>query len=234
MSNLSSLAIKKALEQKWEDAVELNQACLNDDPSDVNAYNRLGFAHLQLGDTKRAKEAYTQALKLDKYNTISQKALERIKLISGTKTKTNPQDNLPQKTSFVEEPGKTKTVTLVRPADPSTIANLNSGILVQLTPKSRRISVTTKSGVYLGSLPDDLAYKLNHLLSIGYKYEAHVKSTNANAVNIFIRELERSDKGNDVPSFPSSGLFKHVSVKKKSIYNAPIDVTPTGEEDEQD
>ena len=232
MSDFSHQAVQAALKQDWERAVDLNLSALDGNPSDTDALNRLGFAYLQLGKITKARTTYEQALKLNPYSAIAKKSLYRINLISQKKAKFDPGTPTSSKISFLEEPGKTKAVTLVRPADSQVIASLNSGIPVNLLPKSRRISVQTLPGTYLGSLPDDIAFKIGRLLKLGYKYQSFVKTTGQNTITIFIRETLRSKRGRFLPSFPAPGTGKSANIPKGNIYDAPIDVTPTGEEDD--
>ena len=49
-------AIRMAMESRWLEAVAANQGIIEVFPSDVDAYNRLGRAHMELGDHKKAKK----------------------------------------------------------------------------------------------------------------------------------------------------------------------------------
>lgn len=232
MSDFAKLAVQAALKQQWTQAVEFNIQALDENPDDSDALNRLGFAYLQLGQMAKAKNTYEQALKHNPYNAIAKKSLSRIELINQKKTKFDPSSLSSSKTSFIEEPGKTKSVTLVRSADIQVVASLNAGIEVEMVAKNRRVSIQTLGGTYLGSLPDDLAFRIGNLLKLGYKYSAYVKSTAGGNVVIFIKETLRTQKGNLLPSFPPSGGIKNTNIPKGEIYDAPIDVTPTGEEED--
>ncbi len=55
-------AIQLALESKWEEAVALNRAILDAQPNDVDTWNRLGKALLELGRYREAHEAYGKSL----------------------------------------------------------------------------------------------------------------------------------------------------------------------------
>lgn len=232
MTDFSRLAVQAALKQEWTQAVDLNIQALDANPQDSDALNRLGFAYLQLGQIAKAKSTYELALKYNQYNAIAKKSLARIELINQKKTKFDPTTLASSKTSFIEEPGKTKSVSLVRTADTQIIASVNAGIEVEIVAKNRRISIQTLSGTYLGSLPDDLAFRVGNLLKQGYQYKAHVKSTNSNTIVIFIRETSKPQKGNTPPSFPVLGGIKNTNIPRGDIYDAPIDVTPTGEEED--
>ena len=69
----SKQAIAMAMEGRWQEAVAANRAIIADFPQDVEAYNRLGRACLQVGEYAQAKEAYRQAMEIDPYNAIARK-----------------------------------------------------------------------------------------------------------------------------------------------------------------
>ena len=56
----------------------VNQNLVGSFPDDVSAYNRLGRAHMELGEFTRAWEAYSRAIELDPYNSIARKNLDRL------------------------------------------------------------------------------------------------------------------------------------------------------------
>ena len=56
----SKEAIDLAMQGKWQEAVTVNKEIIQDFPEDVDAYNRLGRAYMELGDYKQAREAYEQ------------------------------------------------------------------------------------------------------------------------------------------------------------------------------
>lgn len=49
----------------WEDAIAKLKLIIADNSSNADAYNLLGYAYRNLGDYKRAQQAYTRALKID-------------------------------------------------------------------------------------------------------------------------------------------------------------------------
>src|SRR5205823_12838039 len=64
-------AIGLAMQNKWDDAVRVNQSILELFPNDVDSYNRLGRAQTELGRYREAREAYQRALHLDSTNSIA-------------------------------------------------------------------------------------------------------------------------------------------------------------------
>ena len=74
----SKQAIALAMEGRWQEAVAANRSIIESFPEDVDAYNRLGRAYLELGEYSQAREAYRQAVELDPYNAIAKKNLQRL------------------------------------------------------------------------------------------------------------------------------------------------------------
>ena len=74
----SKQAIALAMEGRWQESVDINKGIIESFPNDADAHNRLGKAYMELGDYAKAKEAYEKALKLDQYNTIAKKNLQRL------------------------------------------------------------------------------------------------------------------------------------------------------------
>ena len=71
-------AISLALESRWEEAIGVNRQILDVSPNDVDSWNRLGKAFLELGRLRESREAYQTALELDPVNTIAKRNLERL------------------------------------------------------------------------------------------------------------------------------------------------------------
>ena len=66
----------------------------------------------------------------------------------------------------------------------------------------KRLKIFISQGKkYIGVLPDDIGKRLIKFINGGNKYEAFVKSANTQSVTIFVRELKRSAKFKDQPSF---------------------------------
>ena len=231
ITQLTNQAIKAALNQSWHEAIELNLTILEESPQDIPTLNRLGFAYTQQGEINQAKATYSKVLSVDKYNPIAQKSLEKLSKLKQS-TKKNGLAPTRVFTSFLEEPGKTKTIQLIRPADATTIANVNAGTPVMLVTKKRRISIETQDGHYLGCLPDDIGFRLSKLYKLGYDYAAFVRSSQNKNVSIFIKEIKRAAQGNNLPSFPHSSQMNMYQLPKlTAVDESPIDITPTGEED---
>jgi tetratricopeptide (TPR) repeat protein len=199
-------AVSAALCGNWDNAIELNRSILKLEPEDTDALNRLARAYAESGEIKKARTCSKKVLDIDPLNSIAQKCLSKwnqVGEIAGNKTKSaSPK-------SFLEEPGKTKMVSLLHLGDKRILASLDSGDEIDLETHKRRVSVCTKEGEYIGRLTDDLSAKLRELCKHGNEYEAFVKSVETDkdeCVTVFIRETKRSSKLSDIPSFTSEKI----------------------------
>ena len=199
MNNQSLLqlqAVNAAKRLDWESAVTYNQQLLEHSPQDIGALNRLGAAFLQLKNVKEAKKIFEIVIEIDKSNAIAKKQLEGIKQKKIAKT---PRFSTEQ---FIEEPGTTKIVELHRLANKNELESLMVGQTCVLKPKNRYISIETGSGEYIGALPEDLSFRLTKLIQRGNTYACFVHSASAKTCGVYIKEITRSKRNQDVNSFP--------------------------------
>jgi len=194
--NLAQAAISAALTRNWQEASRINKQILETDSENVDALNRLANALYELGKTKEAVRIANNALEIDPLNPIAQRCLKRFKRVQKNEIKivcANPQ-------TFLEEPGKTKTVNLVHLADHGILLSLTCSEKTEIVCGKYKISITRGDGTYIGKIPDDLACRLIHLIKVGNKYEAYIKSVNEKQVKIFLREIHRAHKDQN-PTF---------------------------------
>lgn len=203
---LPEQAINAALNCLWTEAQTLNRQILKTDPENVDALSRLGRVCFELGKLEQAKKYYNQALKVDPYNPIALKNLRIIKAYKPNGIKRVNHQSPVNPNMFLHEPGKTKVVTLLKVAEPQKLSNLYPGMEVNLSTKSRNISITDCENQYLGILPDDIAFLLTKLIKGGNKYQAIIKAVRVNGLSILIRESFRGSKNKNRPSFPENGV----------------------------
>ena len=200
---LEEQAVKAALAQNWLKALEINKKILKDFPQNIAALNRLGRAYWEMGKVTQAQKTYKKVLKFDSLNPIANKNLKRLARGGQAKKFTNKKNTFtPSGKIFLEEPGKTKIVRLVRLAPPSVLAQQDNADPVIMTVKKRAVSVSSEDGSYLGAIPEDLAARLIRLIKGGNQYQAFVKSVDHQRLEIFIREVSRAKKFFNNPSFP--------------------------------
>jgi tetratricopeptide (TPR) repeat protein len=202
-ADLAQKAVTAALTGKWDEAISINNKLLRQDSKDIDALNRLARAYAEKGNIKRAKSTAQKVLKIDPFNPIAGKAVARWK---GLRSSLTGPTSTTTAEAFLEEPGKTKIISLLHLGDATVLAKLDSGDEVLLTPHSHRVSVVTSDTKYIGRLPDDLSARLRKLISMGNEYKVLVKSTSPEDVRIFIREVKRSEKLGDFPSFPAEKI----------------------------
>jgi tetratricopeptide (TPR) repeat protein len=219
-------AIDLALAGNWKEAVAVNLEILSQNPEDTDAMNRLARAYGELGKISEAREATKKVLKIDPVNSIALKCIEKLKV---SKRAGGQPSNRTSPDSFLEEPGKTKLVTLLNLGDGKVITNLDPGEEATLSCYSHKVSVNTKDGKYVGRLPDDLALRLRNLIKAGNKYQVLIKSVDPKEVNVFIREIERGAKAPDIPSFPTEKI-DYVSFTPPELVHKDVPQIETGEE----
>lgn len=233
MSDLQLTAINAALSKDWQKAIEANQSLLKNNKLDINSISRLAHAYAQTGKLDMAKKLYKKILILDKYNNIARKNLDKLNSISKS-PKSNPKSQSSPFTlspsQFLEEPGKTKTVSLINTAPAGILSHLNPGDPVVLLPKKYSIDIRTLNNIYLGALPDDFAFKIIRFLKAGYEYTTYVKSATKNSVSIFIRESKRAKKFASQPSFIAPSSQREIKIgdrKKEDSQDAELDEDST-------
>lgn len=209
MDNLADEAIKAFLGGDIPKAIEINETIIKKNPNDIEALIRLGCAYFKIGKTLLAKKYLKKAAKIDPYHPIIIKNLKKISTLKRGKINFFCSKN---QIHFLYEPGITKIVSLVNPTSPSILNSLEAGIKVNLKIKRKSIFVylpqvkKTKNkeiirDVYLGALPDDLSFRLIPLIKGGNCYEAFISSIQNKTLTIFLKEMSRSKKYQNIPSF---------------------------------
>jgi tetratricopeptide (TPR) repeat protein len=227
MKVTSNQAIAATLAGDWENAIKLNKFLLEEKPNDVEALNRMGLAYSVLGNSKNAKESFEKVLEIDPLNSIALKNIKKLK----TESKNNSDDVtfIQVNNIFIEEHGKTKVVELINLAQAEILQSLQTGQSVDMNVKRLKIFVL-QGKKYIGVLPDDIGNRLIRFIKGGNKYEAFVKSASHQNVSIFIRELKRSSKFKDQPSFIHS-IEKKLHIKNDKSKNHKEDLdSDTSEE----
>lgn len=208
-SNIHHQAISAALDSRWNEALKLNKKIIKLDPQNVDALNRLARVYMELGRFNLTKKYYNEALKFDPYNPIAQKNLKIIKAfkVNGQVPAVNGQNKL-SSSLFLQEPGKSKIVNLLKVAEPQKLSQTFCGMKIEVVVKNRKIIVVDLSGSYLGVLPDDICHHLMRLLRGGNRYEFFIKSIRVNGLSVLIKETFRSKRFKNQPSFLDGSSFQ--------------------------
>jgi len=203
----SKQAIALAIEGRWREAVEANKGILENFPGDVDTFNRLGRAHIELGEYSEARNAYSRARELDPYNNIAEKNLRRLAHLDGDEegvkgegaTKLEPN-------YFIEETGKSGIVRLQQPGRKEVLAKMVAGDKVVLESVSGNLIVKNENGDMLGTVESRHGQRLIRLMAGGNRYAASVTSSSEDTLSIIIRETYQHPKQAGQLSFPSKGL----------------------------
>src|SRR5258708_170076 len=203
--NLSQLAIDAAMDSRWDEALKLNKKIIKEEPKNIDALARLARVYMEEGRSSLAKKYYSEVLTIDPYNPIALKNLKIIKSFKKTKSQNgeahmNPTSKL-SASLFLQEPGKTKMVNLLKVAEPQKLSMAYCGMSVEMIVKNRRITVADQNGNYLGVMPDDINHHLLRLLHGGNRYDLYIKSIRVNGLTVLIKETYRSKKFKNQPSF---------------------------------
>lgn len=213
---LEKRAIDSAINSDWKTAIKFNKKIITVDKKNLDAYLRLGFAYLQSRDFINAKKYYKKALKFQPKNNLAQQSLERIKILEGKKSKKSKITTVRfDPNMFLEIPGKTKSVNLVKLGQKNALAQLTIGQEVLLKPKKRKIEVRTESHDYVGSIPDDLSKSLCLFIKGGNQYEGFVQDFSLNKVSIFIKEFRKGKKYAKYTSFTKDMQYDLARLQEK-------------------
>jgi hypothetical protein len=202
---LAEQAISHASAGRWSDAAETNRKLL-ELGADVEAENRLAKALWELGELALAREHYQAALALDPTNRIAERNIDRLRTLlvaAGEKTVPAIEGSKAPVRIFVEETGKTGFAHLIDLTDPKTLAQVNPGDSVDLTPEGNRL-VAISNGVRIGAVEPRVAARLLKLIADGNKYSAGVTSLGAVDVRIIIREVYQDPRNYGKVSFPTA------------------------------
>lgn len=203
MKNIAPLqkqAVEAAKLGKWQEAIDLNQEILEENPCNINALNRLALSQMQLSLLKEAKETLCKVLELDKHNKIALKNLEKAK-----KKQKGKIAQFSQCSSYIEEPGKAKVIELIRLTEKKNLKKCAVGQECILDPKSSFISVNiAEDNGYLGTLPKEISVRLINLINGGNEYQCIIHSIESDQekCRVYIEESKVSPKNQGKTSFP--------------------------------
>lgn len=201
----SKEAIDLAMQAKWREAVEVNSEIIENFPPDVETYNRLGRAYMELGDYSQAREAYQKAVGLDPYNAISNRNLRRLNDLKEPKHVEVETDKV-EPHHFIEEIGKAGVVNLYELAPKEIRAITVNGDKVYLKIEGSNLKVENSRGEYLGLVDPSRTQRLVRLMIGGNQYSATVVRATVDMMTVMIRETYQHPSQAGRLSFPPKGL----------------------------
>jgi len=237
----SKQAIDLAMQGRWQEAVTANKSIVESFPTDVDAYNRLGRAYMELGEYSQAREAYRRTIELDPYNAIARKNLQRLSYLGEVVVSSEGEYRKVEPQQFIEEIGKAGVVSLYHLAPKEIRAKMVAGGKVYLKINGPSLIVENSRGEYLGQVEPRHGQRLIKLTEGGNKYSAAIVSSTEEAMTVIIREVHQDPTQAGRPSFPSRGteslrpyvderMFKLESEYEEEVVEAPGYTIIGGEE----
>jgi hypothetical protein len=224
-------AIDLAMQGKWREAVEANKSLIdNYAAGDVDAYNRLGRAYIEVGEYERARQAYAKSLELDQYNVIARKNLNRLQRLGGTAVAVAESPNRVEPNNFLEETGKAGVVALYHIGAEPVVAGLVAGDRVQLKVEGKKLVVQNYRGEYIGLIEPKHAYRLIRLISGGNRYSANIIG-NEGTLTVMIRETYHDPSQAGHVSFPPRGFERIRPYVSDRIFRRQLEVDEENEDE---
>jgi hypothetical protein len=200
---VSKQAIALAMQGRWQEVVSINKTLLENFPDDIDAYNRLGRAYMELGEYALARESYEKAIKLDPYNTIAQKNLNRLSLLNDSKATAEAIVQKVEPQQFIKEVGKAGVVNMLSPAGPEILGKLVTGAVLNLRIDGANLMIDNNAGQCIGQVDPKNGQRLIKLMEGGNLYSAAVVSATAEGnVSVIIRETYQDPSQVGKLSFP--------------------------------
>jgi tetratricopeptide (TPR) repeat protein len=194
-------AIQLAMQNRWLEASEVNRQIIELFPDDVDSYNRLGKALMELGQYPESRDAYREASRLDPSNTIAARNLQRLEqLTEGDGDATPPTPVDPR--LFIEEAGKTAVTALTDLADRSVLVRLTAGDQLTIDIDGNVVKMVDQTSEIIGLVEPKLAQRIVRLVQMGNKFSAAVTAADDQSVRVIIREVYRDPSMGNRASFP--------------------------------
>jgi tetratricopeptide (TPR) repeat protein len=194
-------AIQLAMQNRWSEASEVNRQIVELFPDDVDSYNRLGKALMELGQYPESRDAYREAARLDPSNTIAARNLQRLEqLTEGDGEATPPTPVDPR--LFIEEAGKTAVTVLTDLASRTVLVRLTAGDQLNIEIDGNVVKMVDQTGEVIGLVEPKLAQRIVRLVQMGNKFSAAVTAADDQSVRVIIREVYRDPSMGNRASFP--------------------------------
>lgn len=199
-------AIDLAMQGRWKEAISVNKAIIENIPVDVDAFNRLGKAYMELGEYDQAREAYNSALELDANSTIAKKNLSRLAQLKNVPVKVKEERPKAAPHIFIGDVGKAGVFNLHNVAPGPVLAKMSAGDQVFLKVQGQQLIVENEDGEYLGKLEPQYGYRLSRLIEGGNEYASAIVSVDESRARIIIREVFQHPSQTQRLSFPARAV----------------------------
>ncbi len=236
----SQEAIALAMQSRWQEAVTVNQSIIELLPTDIDAYNRLGRAHMELGEFAKAKDAYSRTIELDPYNSIAQRNLQRLSLLPDSKVTVKEERREASPDLFIGEMGKAGVINLKDLAPKEVLAKMAAGNQVYLKVRGRQLVVENEQAEYLGLVEPPHGFRLARLIEGGNKYAVAIVNIDNNNARVIIRETFQHPSQVGRLSFPVKAvegfqphvkdtLLRHEAVEEEALEEGEYSELDEGE-----
>ena len=218
----SKVAVKRALEGKWEEAAAINEEILYYFPNNTEALSRLGKACLEAGYYDKARTSFEKVLTLAPHNNIAKKNLARLERLSqGGAASHTTRRVVPR--LFLEESGKSGITDLRMAATEEALAKASGGDGVSLEVLNHTLVVKSSDEDVLGYVEPRLGSRLVRLTNQGNRYEGAILSASSDRITVIIREIYRNPTLAGVPSFPATGIDAYRGQIRDSLLTLDFD-----------
>ena len=234
VETLEQQAIEAAMDSNWELTVALNKKIIKIIPDEIAAHQRLGYALLQTNKLKEAAAQFNTVLKIQPKNNIAEDHLEKIGILMEKKKLRHTHSTKYNSELFLDIPGKTRTIKLVKLGKKEDLAGLNVGEEIILKEKRRKLEARSRNDEYIGCLPDDISKRISYFIQEGSEYRAYIKTADLTEVDIFISEILKGKRVEEYPSFPSNPHVMLSDIHHLSSGDDDDDSADVGDGDDDD
>ena len=235
---LAERALAAARRGEWQAALEANQQLLALDPNQPEVHNRIGKALSALGRLQVAHAAYARAAELDPHNVIAQRNLRRLDPVKEVTVGEPAPHPVSPSYLYIEETGKTATVSLARPADQSIRAAMMPGDAVELRvdEAERVVEVYNSAGEYLGEVEPRIGDRLVEMMQGGNRYAAAIVQREEDTLRVILHEIYQDPSLSDKLSFPTRvrGTAPRAYIRKDMLFDALDEADLMADDDEDE
>ncbi|MDA0351661.1 MAG: tetratricopeptide repeat protein [Chloroflexi bacterium] len=240
---LTDESIRMAVAGDWKGAAAANSAILDDFPDDIEAANRLGKALTELGQPKKAIDAYQRALAIDSFNSIARKNLERLEAADAAAKGVQAAKPAKAKSAAAERgtgvlvSSATAAEFRLQQANPAEIAKLDPGDPATLQANARGVAVLSAEGVILGYIEPKAGLRLRRMIEGGNTYDVKIRAVDADGhAIVFIREVRRDPSLVGQASFLASAETRRKAPRAYTRRSALVDEDEPdfGDDDDED
>jgi hypothetical protein len=193
-------AVALAMDSNWAEAAKVNAEIVEVAPYDLDAWNRLGKALLELGKAKESRAAFEHTLTIDPANSIARKNIERLSMGSFV---ASPGGAKVSHKMFNGDSGKSAQVVLMGVSSGKDRPYLSPGWAIDLWPNNGNLTVFSSDGCFVGIVPPQLGRRLVLMMEAGNRYEGAIAATTPDSVKVVLRERYQHPSQRSKVSFPS-------------------------------